>query len=331
MKDIIEEKILRKMYLEEHKTIAEIAKYFNLSDFGLNYWMKKYNIRKVERWERYGLRQFTQKQIKYLYGSLLGDDTLKMQKKGKYPILVVCHSHKQKEYIKWKYKIWEKIIPGKIRTVTIRLKNKKTYRAFQFTTAVHPGFQRFHNLFYNSKVSMLNKTRYKDNYKDNKRRVTKEILNKLTPFSIAVWYMDDGYYRKSRGRAQLSTNSFTYKENHMIQKYFNKVWGIHSNIGTSDSGTNYIWFNTENTIKFFKIIKSYIIPYFSYKIDPNRKLLWQKIPLKDLQYIKANYNIESPRLIANKLNRTICSIHQAAFKLSVTQRRGGKKYYKYDL
>lgn len=197
----------------------------------------------------------------------------------------------------------------------MRLKNKKTYKANQFTTAVHPEFQRFHNLF----------------YKNNKKRVTKEILNKLTPFSISVWYMDDGYYRKSRGRAQLSTNSFTYKENRMIQEYFNKVWDIYSNIGISDSGTNYIWFNTENTIKFFKIIKDYIISYFSYKIDSDRKLLWQKIPIRDLQYIKDNYNVESPRLIAYRLNRTISSVHQAASKLSVTQCRGGRKYYKYDL
>ena len=312
---MIEKRIFQKMYLEEYKTICEIADYFNMSGFGVNYWRKKYNIRKVERWERYELKEFDQKQREYLYGSLLGDDTLRMPADGKYPFLAVCHSHKQKEYLEWKYDIWKQIVPSGIKNVHIKLKNEKIYRAYQFTTAAHPDFLEVYNLF----------------YKNNKKRVTKEILDKLTPFSIAVWYMDDGYYRKSRGRAQLSTNSFSYKENLIIQKYFNKIWHIFSNIGTSDSGTNYIWFNTGNTIKFIKIIKDYIIPYFKYKIDSNRKLLWQKIPVTDLQYIKANYNIESPSLIGQKLNRSLSSIYGAAFKLKVTQSRGGVKHYKYNL
>jgi len=312
---MIEKKTLQRMYLKEYKTLDEIADYFNMSQFGVNYWRKKYDIRKVERWERYGLKEFNQKQKEYLYGSLLGDDTLKMPTDGKYPFLAVCHSHKQKEYLEWKYGIWKQIVPGSIRDVRIKLGNGKIYSAHQFTTAAHPDFLEFHNLFY------LN----------SRKSITKEILDKLTSFSIAVWYMDDGYYRKSRGRAQLSTNSFSYKGNLIIQRYFNEIWGISSNIGTSDSGTNYIWFNTENTIKFFKIIKDYIIPYFNYKIDPDRKLLWQKIPAEELQYVKNNYNIESPRLIAHKLDRSLNSIHNIAFKLGVTNPRGGRRYYKYDL
>ncbi len=53
--------------------------------------------------------------------------------------------------------------------------------------------------------------------------------------------------------------------------------------------------------------------------------------IEDLQYIKANYNIESPGLIAHKLNRSLNSIHDAAFRLGVTKPRGGRRHYKYDL
>lgn len=310
---MIEKKILQKMYLEQYKTLDEIADYFNMSQFGVNYWRKKYNIRKVERWERYGLKQFTKEQKEYLYGSLLGDGRLDKTRK-RYPHLAVGHSFKQKEYIKWKYEIWKQITPGNIREVRMKSESGKIYRAYQFTTAAHPDFLEFYNFF----------------YKNNKKRITKEILNELTPFSIAVWYMDDGYYKKSRGRAYLCTYGFTYKEHLLMQNYFKKVWNLSSNIG-KPKGKIHIYFNTENTIKFFEIIKDYLIPYFDYKIDPDRRLLWQKIPAKDLQYIKTNYNIKSPKLIAHKLNRSLNSIHKAAFKLGITQSRGGRKYYKYDL
>lgn len=311
---MIEKKNLQKMYLKEYKTLREIADYFNISEFGVSYWRRKYNIRKVERWERYRLKKFTQKQKEYLYGSLLGDDTLRMPTNGIYPFLGVSHGYKQKEYLEWKYGIWKQIVPGGIRHVYMKLKNGKKYLAYYFTTAAHPDFLEFHNLF----------------YKNNKKRITKEILKRLTPFSIAIWYMDDGYYKKSRGRAYLCTYGFTRNEHLLMQDYFKRVWNISSNIGKPD-GKIHIYFNTENTIKFFKIIKNYIIPFFNYKIDSERKLLWQKIPAKDLQYVKTNYNIESPRLIAHKLNRSLDSIHRAAFKLGVTKPRGGRRYYKYDL
>ena len=112
-----------------------------------------------------------------------------------------------------------------------------------------------------------------------------------------------------------------------IKKYFKKMWGILPNMGRSDSGTHYLWFNTENTIKFFAIIKDHILPLFSYKIDLERKLMWRALSRDELRYIKENYNIEHPRLIAHKLGRPLQSIFGAAHRLGVTQPRGGVKRY----
>jgi len=53
----------------------------------------------------------------------------------------------------------------------MKLKNGKIYQAYQFTAAAHPDFLEFHNLF----------------HKNNKKRITREILGKLTSFSIAVY------------------------------------------------------------------------------------------------------------------------------------------------
>lgn len=310
---MIEKSALRKMYLEEYKTITEIAKHYGLSRSGVMYHMKRCNIRKVDRWERYGLKQFSQKQREYLFGALLGDDFLSMGKKRKYPFLAVVHSIKQRKYVEWKYEIWKQIVPGKIRSLPVKVKGR-TYFTDRFTTATHPNFLEFFKLFYNEK-----------------KVVTREALDKLTPFSIAVWYMDDGSYRRHRGRAQLHTNGFTYKENLLVQRYFKDSWAISCNIGTSDSGTHYIWFNTENTIKFFNIIKDNIQPYFEYKIDRERKLEWKALSKEETEYIRNNYNIKSPRLIAHKLHRPLNTIYGAAHRLRVTQPRGGRKTYDQNL
>lgn len=242
---MIEKNVLEKMYIKDHKTINEISKQFGISGFAVSYWIKKHDIGHVERWERYGLNFFNEEQRAYLYGSLLGDDQLSMHGKRKYPILIVTHSSKQKEYVDWKYNIWKKIVPGGIKSLSIKV-NGKIHHANYFTTAAHPDFLDFYRLFYST----------------GHKVVTRSILDKLTPLSIAIWYMDDGYYCNSRGRARISTNGFTYDENIIIQDFFKEKFGIYSHIGTSDSGSNYIWFNTENTINFFKIIKDYMIPFF---------------------------------------------------------------------
>ncbi|MBN2043015.1 MAG: hypothetical protein JW754_04395 [Candidatus Aenigmarchaeota archaeon] len=313
---MLEKETLKRMYLKEHKTIKEIANSLKISEFAISYCMNKYGLRRVERWERYGVKHFTSRQKQYLYGSLLGDDQLNMKGKRKYPFLVVTHGSKQKQYVEWKYKIWKRLVPGGVKSNSITLVDTgKKYFICGFRTAAHPCFLQFFRSFY------LN----------GKKVVTREILNKLTPFSIAVWYMDDGYYRKARGRAQLSTNGFSYEENILIQKYFKETWSVSSNIGTSGSGTNYIWFNTENTIKFFKIIKNHISHLFNYKIDLKRKLQWRALSKEEIGYIKNNYNIESPQLIAHKLDRPLNTVFGVAWRLGVTQPRGGRKIYERNL
>ncbi|MFQ5722132.1 MAG: hypothetical protein ACE5GI_06545, partial [Candidatus Aminicenantales bacterium] len=306
----IKKKELERLYLKEFKTLDEIAEHFGVTKTKIRYWKTKHGIKNLEPWERSGIRKFTKEQKEYLYGALLGDDSLRRDRTG-YPHLSVAHSSKQRDYVVWKYKLWKQLAPGNIKsTVPIKVRGK-TYFSDRFITKRHPEFDKFYELFYGN----------------GKKRVTKDILNKLTPFSIAIWYMDDGCYVKRRGRAVLATNSFTHKENLIIQNYFRRKWDIFTTIGTSDSGTNYIKFNTGNTIKLFKLIGKYILSCFAYKIDMNRKLLWQKLSPKEIAYMKQNYNIESPQLIAHKLSRPLQTIFGTAHRLGVSQPRGGRKFY----
>jgi len=310
----IPKKELKRLYKQEHKSIYKIAKIFGVSGFKVNYWRRKYKIKRLSYFERHPIPQLTKTQKEYLFGALLGDDALLKKKEEIYPHLQVNHSAKQKDYVSWKYNIWKELVLSRIKKISIKVKGK-IYPTYQFHTRAHPEFLDYYNLF----------------YKNKRKRLLKEILNNLIPFSLAIWYMDDGTYIKSRGRAWLATNSFTYQEHLIIQRYFRGKWNLPTTIGTSDSGTHYLKFNTENTIKFLKLIENYIIPCFNYKIEPGRKLLWKRLSPEELNYIKNNYNAESPKLIAQKLQRPLKTIFEVAHRLKLTQPRGGRKYYEKDL
>lgn len=314
----LDERRLKELYLEDYRTIREIAKYFGVSTTKVAYYLKKYNIRRVERWERYQLKHFTTSQREYLFGSLLGDDSLCKGKARKYPYLSVVHSASQREYVEWKYDIWKQIVPSGIkRNVPIKTSRGVSYTD-RFHTAAHPDFEEFFEMF----------------YQNGRKIVSWEILRNLTPFSLAVWYMDDGSYNRHRGRIRIATNSFSHEENNLIRSYFEETWGIGLNIGmvrTNGRRYPYIWFNTGDTIKFFDIIKHHILlPLFDYKIDLKRKLMWKALSEDELEYVRKNYNIEHPQLIAYKLSRSVQSIFNIAHELGVTRPRGGiKRYEKY--
>jgi len=310
----INKKELENLYLKEGKSIDKIGEMLKVSDFKVNYWRRKHKIKRLSYFERHPLPRLTKAQEEYLFGALLGDDALFRKKEETYPTLKVVHGAKQKDYVFWKYNIWKKLVLSGVKKVDVKVKDK-IYSTYRFYTREHPAFMYFYNLF----------------YKNSLKRLGREILNSLTPFSIAIWYMDDGVYIKSRGRAWLATNSFSYQEHLIIQKYFKEKWGFSTTIGTSDSGTHYLKFNTENTIKFLKLIGKYIIPCFNYKIEPGRKLLWKRLSFEELNYIKNNYNIESPKLIAQKLQRPLKTIFEVAHRFKLTRPRGGRKYYEKDL
>jgi len=301
MKWKIDEKILKKLYSKGRKSIDDIAKILNTPRYAINYWRRKYKIKRLTYFERHPLPKLTKIQKEYLFGALLGGDRLGKKKEETYPSLRIGHSIKQKDYVFWKYNIWKNLVLSGVKKVKIRVKDK-TYFSHQFFTREHPEFLKFYNFF----------------YKNGKKKISREALNQLTPFSIAIWYMDDGSYIKSRGRALLATNSFSYKEQLIIQKYFKEKWNLPTTIGTSDSGTHYLRFNTENSIKFLKIIEKYIIPCFHYKIDPGRKLLYRKLSAEELNYIKNNYKTKSPKLIAQKLKRDASNIRNIIRRLKLT-------------
>lgn len=118
---------------------------------------------------------------------------------------------------------------------------------------------------------------YNKVYKDGKKTITDDLLDSLTPLSLAIWYMDDGSLcSKSEscnryGVIHLSTHAFTKEENLKIVEYFKNRYDIEFAL-TKDSknrGDGYFLRSShkEDAQKFLKLVSPYVPEYFSYKLE----------------------------------------------------------------
>lgn len=104
--------------------------------------------------------------------------------------------------------------------------------------------------------------------KDDKKYISKEILDLVNEKSLAIWYCDDGHLNLGRSGVvhgvDLHTEGFSYEEHLIIKDWFKKRWDLDVNIRayrkyykTSFSG--------KDGLKFLKIILPYAHPLFAYK------------------------------------------------------------------
>ena len=97
------------------------------------------------------------------------------------------------------------------------------------------------------------------------------VLRRLTPESLAVWFMDDGSLSvtKSTPYMRLATNGFTGEENELICEYMSETWEVHFRMTRHVSGSWYLYADTKSTMRFIELITPYMCPSMLYKIDPS--------------------------------------------------------------
>jgi len=132
--------------------------------------------------------------------------------------------------------------------------------SYVLQTNKHPYFKKLRNIL----------------YIDNQKQISMKVLNKLTPFGIALWFMDDGYldYKKSSNtrNLRLCTDNFDITSHKNMIRYFNDVWGIQAKIYYHKSRKNEekkprLSFNAHNSQKLIVLIHKYFLPSFLYKLD----------------------------------------------------------------
>lgn len=148
-------------------------------------------------------------------GSLLGDGSLRLHaphyKNARFSFR---HSIHQKEYFEWKVDLLKEICGESF--VWEQGPDGLGGRKLRFQSRALPELTELYRL----------------THEGNQLRVRRKWLNMLTPLSLAIWWLDDGSIIANGRKGVLCTDPFPYKEQKLLARYLQKVWGIRvSSIG----------------------------------------------------------------------------------------------------
>lgn len=187
-----------------------------------------------------------------LIGMTLGDAYL--QKTGsKNARIRLEHSEKQKEYLLWKSSQFPEFFQGKPkRLVRFNPVYKKEYAYLRWQSNASPEIGEFHRKF----------------YQDGKKIIPLELPKLLVDsLSLAVWFMDDGYFYHRDKMAYLYIPKFNQEEIKLLQETLRKNFSLEAKVKIKKRGNLVLVFNVVETRKLIFLIKPYIIPSMSYKIS----------------------------------------------------------------
>ena len=180
----------------------------------------------------------------FLIGTLLGDGHLQPSRSGLLARLQIRHSIKFKDYVDWQYQIWRK---WTLKEPTFDACNN----SIVLRSIFHPEFSVWRNIFY------LN----------NKKIVPVKIGELLNhPYSLAIWFMDDGNGSKQGRWLRLSTYAFGLEGNIILQNCLKINFGLDTKIYNDGKG-NYLWFPKTSALKLYELIRPYILQCMEYKFN----------------------------------------------------------------
>ena len=191
-----------------------------------------------------------------LIGTILGDGNIRILKKEAF--LTVSHGEKQKDYVFWKYNVFQNWVLTKPRKeIRQYYKNReRSLVSWRFSTISHPEITRYYKLFY-----------------PKGKKAIPSLINSIliSPLTLAVWYMDDGS-RKPYGKgAFLHTQSFSVSDQKRLIESLWKNFAIEaklSSAGLSKGNRKYrLYIRAKSFLHFRNLILPYIPPSFLYKIS----------------------------------------------------------------
>jgi hypothetical protein len=198
--------------------------------------------------------ELTKQQIDVLIGTILGDGFL--QKTGeKNARLRLEHSDKQKEYCLWKGKIFGRLFQGTPSYLErIHPKTKETYKYCRWQSSASPSFGEWRKYF----------------YPEGKKIIPSDLGDFLTnPITLAVWYMDDGYFNTVDRNSFIYLGRVTLAEAEIVQKAIKENFGIEVAVYDKKNKGFALFFNAAETKKFHALIHPFIIESMHYKLfDP---------------------------------------------------------------
>ncbi len=258
--------LTKDQFLEDYnegKSLDEICEGRGVTREDITYLRQLYGIKRkgatfIKRKKTEVLLTSRQKEI--LYGSLMGD--AKRQHSKSFASAGFGHSQKQESYLRWKYIEFENLCTDNSLKFYPSNDDREEFKG-------HEGTWRFYTSA-NTDIETI----IKQFYESNNKQITMELLNHLTPLSIAIWFMDDGYVDKSKyGISNLifCTDSFTKKSCENIVEWFLSRYNIKAHLRErrirSDGEMSYrVVIKAESRDEFIKLVEPYIISSMRYKI-----------------------------------------------------------------
>jgi transposase len=240
--------------------VADIATIFGVHKRTVGRWISEHNLSYEEvRLSNYP-SSLTAAQNEFIIGSLLGDGSVR--KDGSYKL---SQSKKRKKYIDYVFQIMSPFakyyakevwtIPRKKKGQIIGRSDRHT-EGYSVSTIVHPVFRELRSIWYKEGV-----------------KIVPEGV-KLTPFSLSVWYMDDGSNRNSGASKdiRLNTQSFSMENVRKLSRMLERDLGIKSSIQKDKGEQAIIRVGAGNYFKFIDIVRNHVqkIDCFSYKINTSQ-------------------------------------------------------------
>ena len=191
----------------------------------------------------------SREQKSILFGTILGDGYL--QKTGKKNArLRLEHGGKQKEYLLWKVKKLGKLFQGKAKYLErIHPITKRKYSYWRHQSQSVPYLGKLRNIF----------------YPDGKKKIPEDLEKYLTSLTLAVWYMDDGYYYLRDRCGYLYLGNVSQKEAETVAQNLLEKFDITTRVKQKKKGYA-IYFSPQETQKLKNLIKGHIIHQFNYKL-----------------------------------------------------------------
>lgn len=191
-----------------------------------------------------------QKQKAILVGTILGDGHL--EQNGRHVRLRLDQGIKQADYLAWKYDEFKNLATANPRFIKEFHKRKNVFvERMHFSTYSDEVFDKWQALFYKNRTKIV-------------PRNISEIL--VSPLSLAVWFMDDGYKRNDCNALRISTDSFSLREHKLLVDCLLKNFSIHSVVHRKGEAFN-IYIPQASSQKFCDIIRPYMIDSLLYKVS----------------------------------------------------------------
>jgi hypothetical protein len=179
----------------------------------------------------------TEEQKSILIGTLLGDGTMRIKKNAH---LEINHAFSQKALVDWIFSKFSSLVktPPKWR------KGNGNREAYRFATQKLPILTPFYDLFYR-----------------NGRKVIPSNL-KLSPLSLAVWFMDDG--SNSYSSIYLNTQQFSFDEQLQLIDFLKRQYGIDATVN-KDKTYYRIRIRSGSAKRFIQLVEPFVLKEFRYK------------------------------------------------------------------